>query len=39
MGQRRNINLRILNDFDSSSLKEVEKLDGKNGIKGDYVNP
>lgn len=38
MRPRRNINVRILNDFDSSTLK-TRKLDGKTQLKSDYVNP
>lgn len=38
MQSRRNINIRVLNDFDSSTLK-TRRLDGKTLMKGDYVNP
>lgn len=38
MRSRRNINVRILNDFDSSTLK-TKRLDGKTELKSDYVNP
>lgn len=40
MKERRNISLRILNDFDCSTLQaKVKQLDGKGLIKGDYANP
>lgn len=34
----RNINLRILHDFDFKTLK-TQRLDGLGSIPGDYVNP